>query len=74
MAARSRHSASTSRLVVLLFGITSVVAACGGNDSSPTATSGNRPAPTSGATATATSAILSRGRRQDFPATTDGSR
>jgi hypothetical protein len=35
--------------------------ACGGNDASPTATSGTSPAPTSAATASATAATLSRG-------------
>jgi uncharacterized protein len=58
MAAHRRHPATPNRLLILLLGIFSVVAACGGNDASPTATT--QP-PTSDTTATPTSDTLSRG-------------
>ena len=57
MAAHRRHPATPSALLILLLGLTSVAAACGGNDASPTATT---PPPTSGTTATPTSDTLSR--------------
>jgi uncharacterized protein len=58
MAAHRRHPATPNRVLILLLGIASVVAACGGNDASPTATT---PPPTSGTTATPTSDTRSRG-------------
>jgi uncharacterized protein len=58
MAAHRRHPATPVRVLILLLGIISVVAACGGNDASPTATT---PPPASGATATPTSDTRSRG-------------
>jgi hypothetical protein len=58
MAAHRRHPATPNRLLILLLGITSVVAACGGNHASPTAIT---PPPTSGTTASPTSDTLSRG-------------
>ena len=57
MAAHRRHPATPSALLILLLGLTSVAAACGGNDASPTATT---PPPTSGTTAIPTSDTLSR--------------
>jgi hypothetical protein len=38
MAAHRRHPATPNRVLILLLGIISVVAACGGNDADPTAT------------------------------------
>jgi dienelactone hydrolase len=61
MAAHRRHPATPSALLILLLGIASVAAACGGNHASPTATT---LPPTSGATATPTSDNLSRGEAE----------
>jgi uncharacterized protein len=58
MAADRWHPATPNRVLILLLGIASVVAACGGNDASPTATT---PPPTAGTTATPTLDTLSRG-------------
>jgi uncharacterized protein len=63
MAAHRRHPATPSTLLILLLGITSIAAACGGNDASPTATT---PPPTSGATATPTSDTLSRSEAEEL--------
>jgi dienelactone hydrolase len=58
--AHNGHLAKRFRLVLLVLGIVSVVvAACGGNDASPAATSGSTPPPTA-STATPTSSTLSR--------------
>jgi dienelactone hydrolase len=58
--AHSGHLAKRSSLLLLLLGIISVLAACGGDDASPPASSGTGPPRTSGATATPTSGTLSR--------------
>jgi uncharacterized protein len=63
MAAHRRHPATPNRVLILLLGISSVVAACGGNDASPTATT--QP-PTSGTTATPTPDTLSRGEAAEL--------
>jgi uncharacterized protein len=60
--AYSGHLAKRFSLLLLVLGMVSVVvAACGGNDASPAATSGTSPPPTSGTTAIPTSDTLSRG-------------
>jgi len=61
MAAHRRHPATPNRVLLLLLGIISVLAACGGNDASPTATT---PPPASGTMATPTSDTLSRGEAE----------
>jgi uncharacterized protein len=61
MAARRRHPATPNRVLILLLGIASIVAACGGNDASPSATT--QPT-TSGNTATPTLVTLSRGEAE----------
>jgi dienelactone hydrolase len=61
MAADRWHPATPNRVLILLLGIASVVAACGGNDASPTATT---PPPTAGTTATPTLDTLSHGEAE----------
>jgi dienelactone hydrolase len=58
MAAHRRQPATPNRVLILLLGITSVVAACGGNHASQTAPT---PPPTSATIPTPTSDTLSRG-------------
>ena len=61
MGAYSGHPAKRIRLLLLVLGLVIVVAACGGNNAIPAATSGTSQPPTSGIIATPTSDTLSRG-------------
>jgi uncharacterized protein len=61
MTVHRRHPGTPSRRWVLLLAVAGVVAACGGNDTSPPASSGTGQPRTSGATAIPTSGTRSRG-------------
>jgi dienelactone hydrolase len=63
MAAHRRHPAAPNRVLLLLLGVASAVAACGGTDASPTATT---LPPASGTSATPTSDTLSPGEAEEL--------